>query len=277
MHDPSRPTRCGRLGRGFTLIELLVVIAIISILASMLLPGLGRAKEQAKMTTCINNLRQLGISVRLYVDDSDARFPALYATEPDTFQVRYTVQTLGGRDPGPAWRDLFPSARARPLFSYMPPSEVYRCPQDKGQRIQPCAPVPPLKPSNWETIGCSYQYNAGPLTVLSGGGFRTPPADAFSGIGGKDEGWVPSPSHYILMHEPPARIYGCEVPEWYQWHFARGATDIPDPGVARQQFISPILFADSHVAVHNFSRALTADPLYPYEPTKDWIWYKSAR
>lgn len=254
-----------------------MVIAIISILASMLLPGLGRAKEQAKMTTCINNLRQMGISVRLFVDDNDTRYPSLFATEPDTLETKYAMQTLGGRDPIPGLLPYFPSARARHLFSYMPPSEVYRCPLDKGQRILPCAPGPRQKPSNWETIGCSYQYNAGPLTVLSGGGFRSPPADMFNGIAGKDEGWVPSPTHYILMHEPPARIYGCEVPEWYQWHYARGATDISDPGVARQQFISPVLFADSHVAVHNFSKSLTVDPLYPYEPTRDWIWYKPAQ
>ena len=49
-----------------------------------------------------------------------------------------------------------------------------------------------------------------------------------------------------------------------------------DPRLAPQQFISPILFVDGHTAVHNFSKALTVDPLFPYEETKDWIWYKPA-
>lgn len=61
--------------RGFTLIELLVVIAIIAILAALLLPTLGRAKEKARRTTCLNQQKQIALGLQMYADENDDLFP----------------------------------------------------------------------------------------------------------------------------------------------------------------------------------------------------------
>src|SRR5579863_1811087 len=69
--------KLGRRHGAFTLVELLVVIAIISILAAVLLPVFSAARKRAGQATCINNQKQLGLGVKIYVNDNDNIFPGI--------------------------------------------------------------------------------------------------------------------------------------------------------------------------------------------------------
>ena len=114
MHNPfgRRPDEARQsfnTRAGFTLIELLVVIAIIAILASMLLPALARAKESANRIRCTSNMKQLALSLKLYVDDNDNfltprtnsyRWPALLLEYyPNTNLPVCTTDALRGPPP----------------------------------------------------------------------------------------------------------------------------------------------------------------------------------
>ena len=254
----------------FTLIELLVVIAIISILAALLLPALHHAKEKARITQCLSNLHQIGIALKLYVDDSDHTFP-LWANndwshrlDPDWADYHLG---LGGNDPD-ANNSSMAKATNRPLFAFIKPSMVFSCPADKGQDEGDLEGVNGVwKPSNFEALGCSYTYN----TIMWEHQTLQPP-DSFEGLSGKKESWVKDPSRMILMHEPPAFGYG----NYYHWHYARGLTTVSptDLDSDGQKFISPILFVDGHSYWFDFTHALKDNQAYQMEPTKDWYWYE---
>jgi len=99
---------------GFTLIELLVVIAIIAILAAILFPVFAKAREKARQTTCLSNLKQLGTSVMMYAQDYDEMYPQSY--QDVTSGVGSVAQ--------------IPLTWPNRLQPYIKNSQLYKCPSD---------------------------------------------------------------------------------------------------------------------------------------------------
>jgi len=226
------------------------------------------------------NLKQQGMAIMMYCHDHEDRFPPAHVNETNGM-AKWTVFGLGGSDPrADDWLCL-PSASIRPIYPYIRPSEVFRCPEDRGILTIPCLDPsqPALKPTCWEAAGCSYEYNIY-TSFWPYYQTRYPLINGTESIAGNRISWVPSPSRFILMHEPPARSYavvgGPPPVGFVHWHYSHGPSDIPSAELAAdgQKFVSPILFVEGHVASHDFTRTIKANPDYIYEESKDWIWYK---
>jgi prepilin-type N-terminal cleavage/methylation domain-containing protein len=261
-----------KVGLAFTLVELLVVIAIIGMLAAMVLPSLARSKRHTKMIVCLNNLRQIGIAIEMFVEDNGQKYPS----------------GLGGQEVAkefacgePDWM-RFQEMTNRPLFHYIAPySDTWRCTEDKGLDFNPEGPF--FGPTLHYAFGCSYKLNVKPWKFT-----RYVPRGR---LPGKNVNWIENPSAYILVYEPPARpmikpvfapdlcnLKPIEDPyNYFHWHFNTGHPSIFDIARDAQKAISPILFIDGHGARHDFTQALHREPRLPTESTKDWTWYDPVR
>ena len=145
MKDLDRRIAGARLpsaSGAFTLIELFVVIAIIAILAGMLLPALSRSKEYARRVSCINGLRNLSVSVAMYANDNNGRFPPQRGQEDQKW----------------------PAA----LYEYYKDVKILRCPSDRVAKSQGTNPNYPanMAPRSYIINGFN-DYFKGPPTAGS--------------------------------------------------------------------------------------------------------------
>jgi len=118
--------------QGFTLIELLVVIAIIAILAAMLLPALGRAKQKAQAAYCMSNMKQINLGYIMYTDDCDDALPAVKGpyNPPSPSIQSWMSGWLDASSAADNWdinHDIVPS----PLYKYWKTAKVLKCPSDR--------------------------------------------------------------------------------------------------------------------------------------------------
>jgi len=171
--------------KGFTLIELLVVIAIIAILAAILFPVFGRAREKARTSSCASNLKQLSMAVVQYVQDNDETF--LWAPGANDCNFRYVCGTP--LPPSLNWWDV--------VMPYLKNTQVYTCPT--------------ARPSTSGTLrafgltNIAIGYNAG-----NNGGLVKPAIAGFTFKRGVTVSEVTKAAETILMCDS-GHVYGPQV------------------------------------------------------------------
>jgi prepilin-type N-terminal cleavage/methylation domain-containing protein/prepilin-type processing-associated H-X9-DG protein len=146
----TRPKQAIEVG-AFTLTELLVVIAILGILAALLLPALSMAKSYSRSATCRNHLHQMGIALKMYVDDHQSTFPFYLGPAGPS----YGDATYNGKD---ATGLVYWSSKLFPYYSLNWTNSLFHCPGYMGKNTGPYPETGATDVGKVERLG-SYGYN----------------------------------------------------------------------------------------------------------------------
>lgn len=158
--------------KGFTLIELLVVIAIIAILAAILFPVFAKAREAARATSCLSNMKQLGSAFQMYVSENDNVLPVpnyeASVAAGDAISFGWTGE---GAAPTQDYHDNYTLQAA--LTPYVKSANIFKCPSDSGASVKWVAGKRHTSYvyRHWLTIGFFnpdlYGWNAAPTLFKS--------------------------------------------------------------------------------------------------------------
>jgi len=214
----------GRHAEGFTLMELLTAIAIIAVLATLLLSVLSTTRNRSRKATCLNNLRQINLGVRMYSDDSNDTSPAGARTNSvDVFSAykQLTKNYVGLKDASSSRDKLF--ACPADTFYY-----------DYAFASQPRGYVSRGLCTESNNDYSSYSFNAGNLNHVTfyGTNFVEP------GIAGRKLSSVKSPTRTVLIAEMPAFIP-------YSWHRPKRPFNQANSILNNSQNV--VSFVDGHV------------------------------
>ena len=142
----ARRASSAREGRsGFTLIELLVVIAIIAILAAILFPVFARAREKARLTSCLSNLKQCSLATLMYIQDYDETFPRT----PNVVDWQLAPNLPEAKQGWLYWAQM--------VKPYVKNEQILACPSDSG--LPNISPWPTTSVYKWDRAMTSYWQN----------------------------------------------------------------------------------------------------------------------
>jgi len=238
IHADPRPVHLR--ARAFTLVELLVVIGIIAVLIAILLPVLMKAREAARVTVCLSNLRQIGMAVNMYANESTNKGQWPYHTP------YLDLSTSMAWDNGIAYPNDFYGLGL--LYQYLNNSRYFFCPS-----CSDVSWVPGFMDEDWNAPTSPALYGWYVVRSLQGTDSSGTPYSLDTKLSGIANRAIAS--CYFLYHDPgewPLNVHG---------------------GIGRAQY--PVLFGDGHAAPLALNPKIDQNnppDIYDTPMFQSWVW-----